>query len=157
MIKKAEAQSQGQLSDSFGPNTAEQQALADSFGPDWRTHLPGIKQDIKKLRTADLHVFDSNGQNTQNEASQTFRIPAAYAFTSDPTGHDPVTYLGNRWHAKPDPRHRAGVMVHELSHAVLKTGDHGLKVAKNRLRFINSKELKIRKAKKKQPMITLDI
>ncbi|PVF92374.1 hypothetical protein CPB86DRAFT_186898 [Serendipita vermifera] len=131
-----------------GTDGRAQQALTDSFGPNWEMQLPKIKEDVGKLRKAEMHVYDSSGQRTQDDK----RGGQAFNAFVRKEGDTRVAHFGNNWHAKPDPRQRAGTMVHELSHAVLKTGDHlAQHPTTGRLKFVNSAEAYIKSRKKSGP------
>ncbi|PVF92373.1 hypothetical protein CPB86DRAFT_186881 [Serendipita vermifera] len=125
MIKKAKKDPQAQ------------EHLKEAFGPNWQAHLPQLKQDIRRMRTADMRVFDTSADKTKELASngQSF-----YGFVRKDANQAPVAHFGDQWHGS-DTTHRAGIMVHELSHAVLRTGDHVAgDPATKTISFINSEE-----------------
>ncbi|CAG8774972.1 1272_t:CDS:2, partial [Acaulospora colombiana] len=99
------------------PNSA--QMLKEAFGPNWEQHHDQLKKDVRQMRTANLKVHDSNAATTEAQAKKGQQFGAFVRGTAQ----GPVAHFGSQYHNK-DQQQRAGTAVHELSHAVLGTGDH---------------------------------
>ncbi|PVF92372.1 hypothetical protein CPB86DRAFT_186843 [Serendipita vermifera] len=116
--------------------------LRESFGPNWQQHHATLRKDVRKMRKGIVPIYD-----TSAEKSKEFLVGTPYA-----TGHAAVTVRNKKdqpfvvldpsWHEQ-NPTNQAGIIVHEASHALLKTGDSA--AAKNgKVQLITNEEMQDR-------------
>jgi hypothetical protein len=104
--------------------------VSAAFGKDWQSQHDVLKQTITDMKSAKMTMKDTDPGVFDGERGR----PARAA-------HEPKTGLTKfrtTWHNE-NELHRAGVMIHELSHQVAKTGDH---VVASNNKFVNNREAK---------------
>ncbi|CAG8635327.1 15244_t:CDS:2, partial [Acaulospora colombiana] len=126
-------------------NPKNVEMLETAFGPKWRDHHDQLKQDIHKMRHANLQVHDRNPHNSE-AAIKDGAFPAMVIFPKKGAGNVPTAYFGTDWHNE-NRVNRAGTLIHELSHAQLGTGDHIVANSPGPVKFISSREAYARENK----------
>jgi hypothetical protein len=113
-------------------DTAAAAKVSAAFGANWQSRHDELKKTIAKMKDAKMTVSDTNPK-TYDDAKGGKAQRASY---DHKTGR---TNFGSVWQNRDSELHRAGVMVHELSHQVAKTGDH-VDTSNKKFKFLNSKE-----------------
>jgi hypothetical protein len=105
----------------------QDQRLTNAFGPNWGDHHDQLKQDVDAMRKAKVKVGHNNGdQSDELKAHNPGDKFVAHVDRKGVAETDPgVLWLGSKWHDENYGRaNRAGTMLHEISHAVVGTGDN---------------------------------
>jgi hypothetical protein len=121
--------------DNAKTDTAAAAKVSAAFGKDWEIQHEDLKSIVNKMQDAKITVKDTDPTVFDTEKGKAGR--ARYS------KNEQVTKFGSKWHTDPE-LHRAGTMVHELSHQVGDTGDGIYKftpAAKTRYKWMNADEL----------------
>jgi hypothetical protein len=106
----------------------QDQRLTNAFGPNWGDHHDQLKKDVDDMQKAKIKVGHNNGKESDklkaHNEGDTF---VAHVDRKDVGPTEPgKLWLGSKWHddEKYGRANRAGTMLHEISHAVMGTGDN---------------------------------
>lgn len=107
------------------PGSAAEARVQAAFGEKWRDHHVDIKSNIDKMRNVKLKMGPSDpavAAKMYNDDESSVAFTSRKDLREDEHG---MIRLGSDWHKKDYGRaNRAGTLLHEVSHAVLRTGDN---------------------------------
>jgi hypothetical protein len=130
-----------------GPvGSPEDLRMTAAFGNNWRNHHDEILDTVVKMQNAKLKVADANPETFDRQYSEKAKMGTENRWNratdaekekyklKDPKdwkdvkgmadNKNGVTRLGSKWHYQAGKLHKAGTLIHELSHQVADTGDH---------------------------------
>jgi hypothetical protein len=105
----------------------QDERLKNAFGPNWGDHHEQLKKDVDAMKSAKIKVGHNDGD--KSDVLKALTPGDKFVAHVDRKGvedHEPgKLWLGSKWHDKEYGRaNRAGTMLHEISHAVMGTGDN---------------------------------
>jgi hypothetical protein len=109
------------------PNSGSEQdqRLRNAFGRNWGDYHDKLKEDVDAMKKAQIKVGNNNGKKSDDERAQGSPFVAHVDREQSAEKEHGRMWLGSKWHDEEYGRaNRAGTMLHEISHAVLQTGDN---------------------------------
>jgi hypothetical protein len=104
----------------------QDQRLTNAFGPNWGDHHEQLKKDVDDMQKAKIKVGHNNGKESDQKQNKGDPFVAHVDRKEVQDNERGKMWLGSTWHddKKYGRANRAGTMLHEISHAVLGTGDN---------------------------------